>query len=440
MDNDIPRTPEHRAVKRDDAATEAAEVIDDEPTRVHLHMPVDVRNLALAIIAVILSLYALQWAKAVVVPLLLGVMFSYALSPAIDRLEHWRLPRAAASGLVITAILFGLGGIVWGVSDDAEALIETLPEVAQKLRRAVQRPGKATTPSALEKVQQAAAEIEKATEETALPTSASGVAASGIAASGVVAHRRAASAAPASSSAVEPMSTALPPTPRGVTRVVVEKPSINIKDYLWTGTLGLVTFAGQATLVVFITFFLLASGTTFRRKMVKLAGPRLSQKKITVQALDEVHEQMQRYLFVQMATSIVVGVLSGLAFWALGLNHSMVWGILAGITNLVPYLGAIVIGIASTAIGIVQFESIDRGLYIGAASFLIHTLVGNLLTPWWMGRASRMSAFAVFVGVLLFGWLWGAWGLLLGMPILMVVKSVCDRVEELKPVGELLGA
>ena len=439
MDNDAPRTPEQRAVQRDDAATEAAEVIDDEPTRVHLHMPVDVRNLALAIIAVILSLYALQWAKAVVVPLLLGVMFSYALSPAIDRLEHWRLPRAAASGLVITAILFGLGGIVWGVSDDAEALIETLPEVAQKLRRAVQRPGKSTTPSALEKVQQAAAEIEKATEETALPTSASGVAASGIAASGVVVHRRA-SAPAASSSAVEPMSTALPPTPRGVTRVVVEKPSINIKDYLWTGTLGLVTFAGQATLVVFITFFLLASGTTFRRKMVKLAGPRLSQKKITVQALDEVHEQMQRYLFVQMATSIVVGLLSGLAFWALGLNHSMVWGILAGITNLVPYLGAIVIGIASTAIGIVQFESIDRGLYIGAASFLIHTLVGNLLTPWWMGRASRMSAFAVFVGVLLFGWLWGAWGLLLGMPILMVVKSVCDRVEELKPVGELLGA
>ena len=236
------------------------------------------------------------------------------------------------------------------------------------------------------------------------------------------------------------MSTTVPPTPPGVTRVVVEKPRIDVKDYLWTGTLGLVTLAGQATLVVFIAFFLLASGTTFRRKMVKLAGPRLSQKKITVQALDEVHEQIQRYLFVQMATSVVVGVLSGLAFFALGLNHSLVWGILAGVTNLVPYLGAVVIGVASTVIGIVQFESIDRGLFIGAASFAIHTLVGNLLTPWWIGRASRMSPFAVFVGVLLFGWLWGIWGLLLGMPILMVVKAVCDRVEELKPVGELLGA
>jgi predicted PurR-regulated permease PerM len=347
---------------------------------------------------------------------------------------------------LLTAILAGLGTVGWAVSDDADALIETLPEVAQKLRRALEKKGEKSSPSTLEKVQQAATEIERATVESALPTTASG-AASGIA-SGVVPaasgtrSRRAASAPAAAAAAgqVEPMPTTLPPTPPGVTRVVVEKPRINIQDYLWSGTLGLITLAGQATLVVFITFFLLASGTTFRRKMVKIAGPRLSQKKITVQALDEVHEQMQRYLFVTMATSVVVGILSGLAFYALGLNHALVWGILAGVTNLVPYLGAVLVGIASTALGIVQFESLDRGLYIGAASFAIHTLVGNLLTPWWMGRASRMSAFAVFVGVLLFGWLWGIWGLLLGMPILMVVKSVCDRVEELKPVGELLGA
>ena len=265
-------------------------------------MPVDVRNLALAVIAVILSLYALQWAKAVVVPLLLGVMFSYALSPAIDRMERWRFPRAASAGLLLTAILAGLGGIGWGVSDDADALIETLPEVAQKLRKALQKPGQSTSPSTLEKVQQAATEIERATEETALPTTAS--ARSRIAV--LPRWRRArARVRPCPRhrrrDRVEPMSTTVPATPRGVTRVVVEKPRIDIKDYLWTGTLGLVTLAGQATLVIFITFFLLASGSTFRRKMVKLAGPRLSQKKITVQALDEVHEQMQRYLFVQMA-------------------------------------------------------------------------------------------------------------------------------------------
>ena len=209
---------------------------------------------------------------------------------------------------------------------------------------------------------------------------------------------------------------------------------------LWSGTVGLFVFVGQVAIVFFVTLFLLASGDTFRRKMVKLAGPRLSQKKITVQALDEVTLHIQRYLLVQIATSVVVGVATGLAFHALGLHNAAVWGVAAGITNLVPYIGAVVVGFGSAIVGFIQFDSVDQALFIGASSFAIHALVGNLLTPWWTGRASRMSPFAVFVGVLAFGWLWGAVGLILGTPILMVVKTVCDRIEELKPVGEFLGA
>ncbi|MGZ5772151.1 MAG: AI-2E family transporter [Caldimonas sp.] len=406
-----------------------------------LHMPVDVRNLALVVTAVIASAFALQWAKAVIIPLLLGVMSSYALTPIVDRLERWRLPRAAAAGLLITAIVAGLGWGAWSISDDANALIETLPEVAQKLRRTLQRPGPSSG-STIQKVQQAAAEIEQAAEENATPASAAGAASGAAARPGASAARAGSALAPALAAArkVEPMSVALPPTPRGVTRVVVEKAHLDVKDYLWTGTLGLLTFLGQTTVVVFITFFLLASGDTFRRKMVKLAGPRLSQKKITVQAMDEIHAQIQQYLVVQLATSIIVGGLTGLAFFLLGLNNSLVWAIIAAATNLIPYLGAVLVGLASAVVGAVQFESLDRGLLIGASSFAIHTLVGNLLTPWLLGRAGRMSPFAVFVGVLVFGWLWGVWGLLLGVPILMVVKSICDRVDELKPVGELLGA
>jgi len=73
-------------------------------------------------------------------------------------------------------------------------------------------------------------------------------------------------------------------------------------------------------------------------------------------------------------------------------------------------------------------------------SLLIHTLIGNLLTPWLTSRASRMNPVAVFVGLLAWGWLWGVWGLLLGIPILMIVKAICDRVEDLKPIGEFLGS
>jgi predicted PurR-regulated permease PerM len=107
---------------------------------------------------------------------------------------------------------------------------------------------------------------------------------------------------------------------------------------------------------------------------------------------------------------------------------------------MIPYLGAVIIGAGSAVIGFMQFGSLDMALLVGAASFAIHGIVGNLLTPWMTSRAGRMSPVTVFVGVLAWGWLWGLWGLLLGVPILMAVKAVCDRVEDLKPVGELLGS
>jgi predicted PurR-regulated permease PerM len=76
---------------------------------------------------------------------------------------------------------------------------------------------------------------------------------------------------------------------------------------------------------------------------------------------------------------------------------------------------------------------------LGGASLIIHTLVGNLLVPWLTSKAASMNPVVVFIGVLGWGWLWGVWGLLLGIPIMMIVKAICDRVEHLKPVGELLG-
>ena len=116
-----------------------------------------------------------------------------------------------------------------------------------------------------------------------------------------------------------------------------------------------------------------------------------------------------------------------------------VWGVAAAILNLVPYAGALITAGASAMLGFLQFGSLNMALAVGGASLAIHLLVGNLLTPWLTSRTSRISPVAVFVGLLAWGWLWGLWGLLLGVPILMIVKSVCDRVEGFKPVGEFLG-
>ena len=359
---------------------------------------VDVRNASLIVLAILAGLYTLHWAAAVFIPLLLGLMLSYALTPLVDRLQRWHLPRALGAALLMVGLCGGLGAVAYSLSDDASSLIESLPEAAQKLRQAVRRPRQA--PTAIEKVQKAATELERAADESSMT----------------------------------------PQGKKGVTRVTIERPRFNITDYLWSGTLGLATLAGQAVMVVLIAYFLLASGTTFRRKMVKLAGPTLSQKRVTVQALDEISVQIQRYLLVQLFTSAIVGVATGLAFLWIGLEHAAVWAVVAAVTNLVPYLGAALVSGGAALVAFMQFGTIEMALLVGGASFAIHSVVGYLLLPWLTSRASRLNPVAVFVGVLAWGWLWGLWGLLLGVPILMAVKALCDRVDDLKPVGELLGS
>lgn len=369
----------------------------DEP-RTALPLPVNIRSASLVLIAFIASIVTLHWARPVFVPVMLGLMFSYALTPFVDRLVHWHLPRVIASTLVLSIACGGIGWTVVVLADDANTLVESMPEMAQKLRQAVGH--RRASVSQIDRMQQAATELEKA-----------------------------AAAAPAIADAE-----------RGVTRVRIEKPRFDLQDYLWTGTLGFAEFAGQATVVVFLTLFLLATGNRFRRKMVKIAGPTIRQKKITIQALDEISEQVQRYLMVQMLTSVLVGVATWLAFWWIGVNHAAVWGLVAGILNLVPYVGAIAITAGSAMVGLVQFETLDAALLVAGVSVTIHVASGYLLTPYLTSRASRLSAITVFVSVLAWGWLWGIPGLLLGVPIMMAVKAVCDRIDDLKPIGELLGA
>ncbi len=363
-----------------------------------LHMPVDVRSLSLAVLAVLAVLFTLHAAGALVVPVLLGVLLSYALDPLVARLQRLRLPRALAAAWLLASLVGGVGWTAYALSDDASKLLESLPTAAEKVKSAIaaRRPGDS---GALAQVQKAALQLEQAAE--------------------------------AGAPAVQP---------RGVTRVIVEKPRFNLHDYLWTGTVGLVASLGQVMVVVFIAFFLLAAGDTFRRKLVHLAGPTFARRRLTVQTLDEIGAQIHRYLLVQVFTSAMVGLTIWLAFMAVGVEHAAVWGVVAFVGDFIPYIGAAVLTTSAGLMSFVQFGSVDMALLVSGIALGVHTLSGNLLMPYLSSRSSRMNAVVVFIGVLAFGWLWGLWGLLLGVPILASTKAVCDRVDGLQPVGELLGA
>jgi len=369
-----------------------------EPTRSHLLGPVDIRSLSLALLTVMACVFALRAASAVFIPVLLGLAISYALSPLVDRLQRLHLPRVIGAALLLAAIGGGLAWTAWALSDDAAELVESLPAASQKVREAL-RAQRGHSESTIDKVQRAATQIEQAAQEGA----------------------------------------AAPTSPRGVTRVSIERSRFDIKDYLWTGTLGVAASIGQAVVVVFIAYFLMISGNRFRRKIVKIAGPTFAQKRVTVEVLDEITAQIHRYLLVQLFVSVLVGIAVGLAFYAVGLQHAAVWGVAACVLNFVPYLGTLVLTTGAALVAFVQFGTLNGALLVASIAMGLHVISGNLLTPWLTSRTNRMNAVAVFVGILAFGWLWGVWGLLLGVPVLAAVKAVCDRVDDFKAVSELLG-
>jgi predicted PurR-regulated permease PerM len=142
---------------------------------------------------------------------------------------------------------------------------------------------------------------------------------------------------------------------------------------------------------------------------------------------------------VEVFTSLIVGFATWLAFHALGVEQAAVWGLLAGLFNSIPYFGPVIVTGATAAVGFLQFGTLHMAIVVGATSLIITSLEGFLLTPWLTSRAARMNAVAVFVGLLFWGWVWNVWGMLLAVPMLMVMKVVCDHVEDFKGVSELLG-
>jgi len=389
--------PAARFASQPEAARVADPAAPSEAPPPIVVVPTDIRSATLTVLVVLALIIVLQYAQAVVIPVVLGVLLSYALEPIVAFVMRARAPRPLAAALVVL-ILMGAGGVLlYQLSFQAQAIVQRLPDGARRLRETIERSRRT---AALDQVQKAADELERAA------ASAGG--------------------RPAASE-------------KGVTRVQVEQPPLDVGQYVMYGSLGAVAAAGQGILILLLTYFLLASGDLYRRKLVKIVGPSLTQKKVTVQILQEIDRQIESFLLVQMFTSVVVGVASWLAFRAVGLQQAAFWGLMCGLFNSIPYLGPIITSGGIAVVSFLQFGTLEMTMFVSALALVITSLEGFLLTPWLTSRAARMNAVAVFVGLLFWGWVWNVWGMLLAVPMLMVIKAVCDHVEDFKGIGELLG-
>ena len=346
---------------------------------------------AVQIIALLLSLAALRYGREFLVPLLVAILAAVALAPPVHVMSRV-VPRWLAAAIVVVGIAGAFGAGAWMLWDDAAAFTRRLPAIVRDVRNTIQ----STSPrqSLLRQLQQAVTELEQTASQP------------------------------------KPPSNATPVT-------IVE--SVDLQQQMMAGARRAGGFLMEAILLLFLIYFLLATGDVFKRKFVKLSGDRFAQRKVTHQMIDEITAKIGRYVFYMFWSGALVGTTTWLAFWALGVRYAGLWGVAAGLLNCIPYFGPTAVMVGSAVAALVQFNEITMVAAVAGTSVAITSLEGYLLTPIVLGKAARVNSVAVFISVMFWGWMWGVPGMLLAVPIVMMIKTVADHVESLSAVSELLG-
>jgi predicted PurR-regulated permease PerM len=201
----------------------------------------------------------------------------------------------------------------------------------------------------------------------------------------------------------------------------------------------IVVVVSQAFSALLLVYFMLAAGRLYKRKAVKLSGPSFASMRNTARIMNEFHFQVRRFLFVMLLSALFVGFFTWLAFFLLGVEQAIFWGVVAGLASAVPYLGPFLVFIGAGLAAFIQFGALDMAALVAGVSLVITSIQGNLLLPMLTSRVSSLNEIAIFIGLLFWGWLWGPIGLVIATPLLMIIKTLCDHVGKLKPLGELLG-
>lgn len=376
----------------------------DEPPPTVADVPDEGPGLALLAVATLATVFLLQWMQSVLIPIVIGVLVAYALNPFVSTLARVKIPRSVGAALVLLLFVGLLGVGTYTLSGQALEIVKQVPEAAQRIRERVKRG--VSDRGAIGDVQKAATELQKTAEAAAAENAAKAAVTDG---------------------------------QKPVQKVQVVEPAFDANSYLYWGGMSLLGFAGQFAVVLFLVYFFLVTGDLYKRKFVKIAGPHLWQKKLTVQILDEINVQISSFIRVQVQTSALVAVATAIALWYFGVRQFIIWGLLAGILNSIPYMGPLIVTAGLAVVCFIQFDDVRKTMMVCAVAFAITSLEGFLLTPALMGRAARMNPVAVFVGLLFWSWVWGIWGAILAVPMLMMIKAICDHIEDLQPMGELLG-
>ena len=335
-------------------------------------------------IFILMAIYGLYLGRDFLTPVLLAFMLATTLSPIVRYLAKWSVPPVLSATLliVISAAVFGVIG--YGTSGPVSQLITDAPRISVKLQERV-----ATIRQTIDKAIEATSQIDNAAENIS------------------DAHTQ---------------------------KVVIAQPGI-----LSRAAGNLLSIGTTMAIMFVLSLFLLASGTMFYQKIIQ-SFTLLSDKKRALRVVYNVEHEISRYLFTIAVINIAVGMVVGFGLWLIGIPNAFVWGVAAMILNFLPYVGALISIVLVGIISLVTFDSLFYSLVAPAFILVVHILEGQFLTPLMLGRRLELNAVAVFISISFWSWLWGFVGALMAVPLLVVIKVICDNFDALKAFGNFLSA
>ena len=343
-----------------------------------------VKSFSLTGLFVLACLCSLYVAREFLIPIVLAIVFTFLFNPVVRALNRLRIPLFAASAVVIVGFFACIVLMFYELSGPLADWMDRIPEISAKLNQQLDH-----FKSPVQKVTQATEQVRDLADGSA--------------------NRKA---------------------PQ---QVELKKPSA--LSGLFSKTYS---FAFGLLEMVILLYFLLGSGDMFLRKLIHVL-PRLEDKKRAAQIAREIEDSISRYLLTVAMINAGLGAAAALVFWALGVPNPMLWGAVGCILNFIPYVGALTtIGIV-TLIATATFPTLGHALTVPASYLGLALVEGSIITPWIVGRRMTLNPVVILAGLAFWSWMWGIVGALLAVPMLVMLKILCDHIEPLAPIGEFLG-
>ena len=350
-----------------------------------LVLPRDVKSVYLGGLFFLATMVAIYFAASIILPVVLAMILKLLLQPALHPLERLHIPRALAALMVVIMVVGGMVGFGALVSTPAVTWVQKLPEGFPRFQQHIK-----VLTQPLAEVGGVLERAEKATQEAAQGQ------------------------------------------PTGTPSVTVK--GVGIVNALAMGTFNLVV--GILTTILLL-FFLLASGDTFLRRVVEVL-PRFKDKRQAVDIVQNIEHDISAYLVTISAINLMVGVATGAAMHFSGVGDAVLWGAAAFLLNYVPILGPLVGVCMFGLVGMLSFDTIGLALAPAGLYLLIHVIEGEFVMPLILAKRLMINPVIIILSLIFWYWMWGVAGAILAVPILAIVKIICDRITPLMAVGHFL--